>query len=127
MSWAYLDTHIAAWLHAGLTSKLTRDAKREIEKRDLLISPMVYLELDYLCQRNVVRYPAATIFAELSGTFGVTICPFPFPAIVIAAAGFAWTNDPFDRLIVGHALANQNSSLITADESIRQHYQQSVW
>ena len=127
MSWAYLDTHIATWLHAGLTDKLSREAKREIEKRDLLISPMVYLEFDYLYQRKKVRYPAAIIFAELSGTFGITICPFSFPAIVIAATGFAWTSDPFDHLIVAHAQANQNSNLITADENIRAHYKNAVW
>ena len=127
MSWAYLDTHVAVWLHAGLVEKLTQEAKREIEKRDLLISPMVYLELDYLQQCGKVRYPPATIFAELSGTFGITICPFSFPAIIIAATGFRWSKDPFDRVIVAHALANKNSSLITADENIRKHYKNSVW
>ena len=127
MNWAYLDTHVAVWLHAGLVGKLTSEAKREIDKRDLLISPMVYLEFEYLFQRSRVRYPASTIFAELSGTFGVTICPFSFPAIVIAAANLGWTNDPFDRLIVAHAQANQSSKLITADETIRKNYRHSVW
>ncbi len=127
MSWAYLDTHVAVWLHAGSVEKLTNEAKREIDKRDLLISPMVYLEFEYLFQRSRVRYPASTIFAELSGTFGVTICQFSFPAIVVAATNLGWTNDPFDRLIVAHAQANQNSHLITADQTIRQNYRYSVW
>jgi PIN domain nuclease of toxin-antitoxin system len=127
VSWAYLDTHIAVWMHAGLIGKLTNEARREIDKRDLLISPMVYVEIDYLFQRQRVRYPAPTIFAELSGTFGVTMCQLPFPAIAVAAVSFGWTNDPFDRLIVGHALANQSSRLITSDETIRANYKSAVW
>jgi len=121
-----VDTHIAIWLHAGLTEKLSQEAQRQIDKCDLLISPMVY-QLDYMFRRGRVRYEPSRVFADLSGTFGITMCPFPFPAIVVAAVDFAWTNDPFDRLIVAHAKANQNSKLISADETIRQNYGYSVW
>lgn len=127
MNWVYLDTHIAVWLHAGLTEKLTKEACREIDRRELLISPMVYVELDYLFRRGRIRYEASRIFADLSGTFGITMCQFPFPAIAVAAVDFAWSSDPFDHLIVAHAKANQNSSLITADEKIRTNYKNAVW
>lgn len=127
MSLAYLDTHIAIWLHAGLTEKLTKEAQRQIDKCDLLISPMVYLELDYMFRRERVRYEPSRVFADLSGTFGITMCPFPFPAIAVAAVDFGWTTDPFDRLIVAHAKANQNAKLITADEKIRKNYDYAVW
>lgn len=127
MSLAYLDTQVAVWLHAGSMGKLTNEAKREIDKCDLLISPMVYLEFDYLFRRRRVRFEASKLFADLSGTFGITMCPFPFPAIASAAVDFAWTDDPFDRLIVAHAKANQNSRLITADEKIRNNYSHAVW
>ena len=127
MSLAYLDSHVAVWLHDGLLRKLTKAAEREIERNEIRISPMAYLEFEYLFQRGRIRVDAATLYSNLSGTFGIAICPFPFPATAIAAAEYNWTNDPFDRIIVGHARANRESILITADESIREHYHRAVW
>ena len=49
---AYLDTHVAVWLHAGLIEKLSLEAKRQIEANDLLLSPMVLLEFLYLYERE---------------------------------------------------------------------------
>ena len=37
-----------------------------------------------------------------------------------------WIRDPFDRLIVAHAAAN-DAPLITRDEKIRRHYKRAVW
>ena len=127
MSVAYLDTHVAVWLHDGLVKKLTKSARREVERNELRISPMVMLELDYLYRRGKLRLSAPEIYANLDGTFGVSMCPLPFPAIVVQAMECGWTNDPFDRIIVGHAWANQNAELISADTSIREHSPQAVW
>ena len=127
MSLAYLDTHVAVWLHDGLLRKLTKAAEREIERNEIRISPMVYLEFEYLFRRGRSRLDAAALYSNLNDTFGITLCPFPFATTAIAAAEYHWTNDPFDRIIVGHARANRDSMLITADESIREHYHQAVW
>ncbi len=88
---------------------------------------MSYLEFDYLHRRGRVRYPAAEIFANLSTTFGITLCNSPFPAVAGMATTIGWTSDPFDRLVVAQAKANQESPLITADELIRAHYLPAVW
>ncbi len=53
--------------------------------------------------------------AYLQATFGVGLCSYAFPAIVLEALRCGWTNDPFDRLIVAHAIANNGAALITAD------------
>jgi len=37
-----------------------------------------------------------------------------------------WTRDPFDRIIVGNAAA-ENAVLITKDNSILEHYEHAVW
>ena len=42
------------------------------------------------------------------------------------AAEQKWVRDPFDRLIVGHASAN-DAPLVTKDEKIRKHYRRAVW
>lgn len=127
MSIAYLDTHIAVFLHDGLVEELSSAAKREIENNELLISPMVVLEFEYLHARKKISVDAKALTAALAETFGVAVCSFPFPAIVSESLGLEWVTDPFDRLIVGHAAANQSSLLITRDRLIRRHYANSVW
>jgi PIN domain nuclease of toxin-antitoxin system len=127
VSVAYLDTHAAVFLHDGLTEDLSIEAKRLIEANDLLISPMVLLELDYLYQRKRIGVAAKLLFATLNTDFGVSICRFPFPAIALEAVDIGWTMDPFDRLIVAHAIANHRSVLVTKDRLIRRNYHNARW
>ena len=127
VSISYLDTHVAVWLHDGLVGKLTQAARREIERSDLLLSPMAYLEMDYLWRRKRIGVRAAKMYANLNGTFGVVLCSFPFPAVVSMAMDCEWTADPFDKLIVGQSMANEGSRLITADELVRSKYRRAVW
>ena len=127
MSVAYLDTHVAVFLHDGLTELLSSKAKRSIEANDLLISPMVFLELDYLYRRKKTGISARALYATIHAAFGVAICPFPFPATALEALDIGWTMDPFDRLIVAHARANSESVLITRDQLIRKNYHNALW
>lgn len=124
---AYLDTHAAVWLHDGLVERLSAEAKRRMETNDLLISPMVLLELQYLFDRKRIGVEPVPLYAYLQATFGVVLCSYPFPAIVLEALRCDWTNDPFDRLIVAHAKANNGAALITSDTMIRKHYGGAVW
>jgi PIN domain nuclease of toxin-antitoxin system len=124
---AYLDTHIAVWLFGGGSERLSSAAKRQIEVEDLLISPMVLLELEYLhARKRIVRAPAE-VFNYLNSTFGVDLCHYPFPAVAREAVRMTWTNHPFDRIIVPQAGANDMTSLVTADSAIRRHYKRAVW
>jgi len=41
----HLDTHVVAWLYAGPTDILPAAARRAIDEHELLVSPMVVLEL----------------------------------------------------------------------------------
>jgi PIN domain nuclease of toxin-antitoxin system len=127
VSIAYLDTHVAVFLHDGLVEKLSSEAKRQIEGNDLLISPMVFLEFDYLFQRKRINTGAEEIYRNLNADFGVSLCSVPFARIVWEALKNGWTQDPFDRLIVAQAAANRRATLITRDELIRENYNQAVW
>lgn len=127
LSFAYIDTHIAVFLHDGLIEKLTKAAKREIEASDLLISPMVFLELEYMFVRNRIGIPARALYHTIHVDFGIRMCGLPFSKIVDAAIDVDWTQDPFDRLIVAQAKANRDAPLITKDELIREKYPQAVW
>ena len=127
MSVAYLDTHVAVFLHAGAVDELSNDAKRRIEASDLLISPMVFLELEYLREREAIAADVPTILADLSSDFGVSLCQLPLASVAKQAMDLNWVRDPFDRLIVANARANGNAPLITKDRLIRRHYARAVW
>ena len=111
----------------GNIGKLTLGAKEHIEKTDLLISPMVFLELHYLFEVGKVSQPAQEAYKYLHEKIGLSICQFPLSTVIACAAGESWTRDPFDRLIVSYAKANGSAPLITSDELIRTNYSQAIW
>lgn len=123
----YLDTHVVIYLYNGNLKKLSREAARLIEKADqLLISPMVELELEYMYRRDYVRANSAMVVADLRARIGLAICDLPFPLISHESLSITWTEDPFDRMIVAQAAATK-SKLITSDAKIRENYPLAVW
>jgi len=66
------------------------------------------------------------VVATLERDIGLKVCNRPFAAIVNKAESLAWTRDPFDRIIVGQASLHQDV-LVSKDESIRAHYNRTVW
>jgi PIN domain nuclease of toxin-antitoxin system len=123
---AYLDTHVAAWLYAGLLNALSTAARRVIEQGSLVISPAVVLELQYLFETNRTTEPADRVVQALQRTLGVQVCEQPFPEVVSRALSERWTRDPFDRLIVSQA-ALRDAALLTKDRGIRKHYDRAIW
>lgn len=121
-----LDTHVVAWLYAGLLEKLPEQAKEHIEREVLLVSPMAVLELQYLHEIGRLAIPGGAVLADLQHRIGLRVAETPFHLIASAALDLSWTRDPFDRLIAGHSLA-ENLPLLTADASIRQHLSSAVW
>lgn len=122
----YLDTHIVIWLYEGDTSKLSRVAAERVQNDDLFISPAVALELEFLHEIRRLTRTSDLIVESLASEIGLSICQLAFPAVVQEAMRLKWGRDPFDRLIVAHASAN-DAPLITKDEKIRRHYKRAVW
>jgi PIN domain nuclease of toxin-antitoxin system len=123
---AYLDTHVAAWLYAGLLNAVSTAARRVIEQGSLVISPAVVLELQYLFETKRTTEPGDRVVQALQRTLGVQICDQSFPDIVFRALSENWTRDPFDRLIVAQA-ALRDAPLVTKDRGIRKHYDRAIW
>ena len=124
---AYLDTHIAVRLADGDLDKLSPAAMQMIGGTDLLLSPMVLIELDYLFELNKIRLSADDVQRKLEFELGVRVCQFSFQKIARVASREQWTRDPFDRIIVAHSRANGISPLISADRLISQNYPRTVW
>lgn len=122
----YLDTHVVVWLYTGLVDRFSNDIQMLLNEHDLLISPIVRLELQHLYEIKRVSVEAEGMITDLSQRIGLTICPKPFDAVVMRAAKLAWTRDPFDRILVAHASLN-NSVLVSRDQTILAHYAHARW
>jgi PIN domain nuclease of toxin-antitoxin system len=122
----YLDTHAAVALYQAELSVFSAAALKELEEEsDLRVSPMVLLELEYLHKIKRIRITAAQIVSSLAAEIGVTVCDLPFPQVIRQAAEERWTRDPFDRIIVAHAKANE-AVLITRDRAMLRRYSRAM-
>ena len=122
----YLDTHVAAWMFAGRTDLLPPHVRRLLEEREILISPIVGLELQCLFETGRTGEPAVVVLQALSQETGLRVCDLPFADVIDMAQRQPWTRDPFDRIIVGQA-ALRKAPLATKDTTIRSHYRRATW
>jgi PIN domain nuclease of toxin-antitoxin system len=107
-----LDTHALVWLLSG-----HRRARKLHERTRLYVSPVSLLELRILQEIGRVEVEGV---GKLEDDPRFSIDDPPSTALFEAAANLPWTRDPFDRLIVGHALM-RGWRLATADVRIREH------
>lgn len=123
----YLDTNTAIFMHGGFTDRISSRAQNLIEASDLVISPMVLLEIQMLFEKGRIRYDANQILSDLTQQVGLTVCHMPMSSVVRSALQMAWTRDPGDRLITANAQANNESPLISSDRKIQEHYANTIW
>jgi PIN domain nuclease of toxin-antitoxin system len=121
-----LDTHVVVWLYAGLVERFSPTAHVTLEQRDLVVAPMVELELTLLHEIGRLSVSGTEILGDLHHRVGLRVSDVPWPAAVRAAAGLTWTRDPFDRLIVADALA-AGTSLLTRDDRVRERVPSAMW
>lgn len=122
----YLDTHAVIWLYAGNTGAFPEGVLAEIETAELVVSPAVLLEIQFLQEVNRITAGPEPILAALRREIELRICEIPFYEVVRASYDESWTRDPFDRLIVAHAKAG-GGKLISKDRRIRGAYEQALW
>ena len=122
----YLDTHVVVWLYAGEIKRLTKQARDLINGHEVIISPVVRLELQYLFEIQCIRDEANEIVLDLSDRIGLKMCDKSLNTIVSGALDLSWTRDPFDRIIVANAAVNQNI-LLTKDQNILKNYEKAIW
>ena len=122
----YLDTHVVVWLYAGRTDLIPAPARSLIDGNDLLVSPIVVLELQYLHEAAKTAEPAAPVMRALTGEIGLQRCDLPFADVIEMALEEAWTQDPFDRVTVAQARL-RGAPLLTKDRDIHAHYPEAVW
>jgi PIN domain nuclease of toxin-antitoxin system len=97
----YLDAHVVVWLYAGDVAKMSKAAAEQIQNDELLVSPAVILELQFLHEIKRLKPTASSVMTTLAKDIGLRVCELSFMAVVESAADQKWVRDPFDRLIVG--------------------------
>ena len=121
-----LDTHVVVWLYTGELERFTEAARESLEHDDLVVSPIVELELTYLHEIGRLSVAGTMVTADLRERVGLVWSDQSMASVVTAAAPLSWTRDPFDRLIVGDALA-ASCALLTKDDTIQQHCSLARW
>ena len=121
-----LDTHLVVWLYAGMADRLSKLATDAINNNDIVISPMVELELTYLYEIGRLTVSGPAITADLRDRIGLTQSEVPLAAAIQEAGALSWTRDPFDRIIVGDAHAAK-TKLISKDQLIRDNSSLGFW
>jgi PIN domain nuclease of toxin-antitoxin system len=122
----YLDTHVVVWLYAGLSERFSDSMQKMMNEHELLMSPIVRLEIQYLYEIKRITVEAEALLADLSQRVGLAVCPKPFDTIIVQATQLTWTRDPFDRILVAHASLNHNI-LVSKDQTILNHYGYARW
>jgi PIN domain nuclease of toxin-antitoxin system len=122
----YLDTHVVAWLYAGRVDLFPSYVQKLISREELLISPIVALELQYLFEVGRVSKKATDVVFDLGKRIGLKTCEHPFNDVIENAIKQKWTRDPFDRIIVAQA-SILSTKIATKDETIRENYKHAIW
>jgi len=122
----YLDTHVLAWLYAGQTERIPITVRRAINESELLISPMVLVELQHLIEIGRFTDPVEQVLETLGRDLGLKVCELPFLEVARRAFDLSWARDPFDRLIVSQAFLRE-APLVTKDRTIHEHYRGALW
>jgi PIN domain nuclease of toxin-antitoxin system len=112
---------VAARLAGRSKITLSKQARHLIDSSAVVISPIVTLELQLLAEIGRSRVPVDRTL-ELLRQLGVSILEERFSEAVWASRSLLWTRDPFDRLIVGHAIADNEAKLVSFDDQILQNY-----
>jgi PIN domain nuclease of toxin-antitoxin system len=120
-----LDTHVAVRFYEGEMRGLSPRTRRDLDRSDASISPIVIFELEMLYEIGRIRPSAAVIVRSLTDELGVRVAADSFASIVSEAVSLAFTRDPFDRLIVGHSELLK-TPLITFDDVIHKHYRRAA-
>lgn len=111
-----LDTNALIWLLAGHP----RAAALRAAGRRLVLSPISLLELAFLEEVGRIQLVEGTTISDLARDPRWRLDNPPLGDVCTAALPVRWTRDPFDRLLVAHALLRR-WPLATGDRRVLDH------
>jgi PIN domain nuclease of toxin-antitoxin system len=111
-----LDTNALLWLEAG--HKRARPLRKA--GYSLYVSPASVLEVQFLAELGRIRWRGGHSSADILEDERFRVDEPPAVRWFGEAATLSWTRDPFDRLIVAHAITRQ-WKIATGDTTILEH------
>ena len=120
----HLDTHALVWFLTGQTGELRPVAHKL--RAPIGLSPLVFLEIQYLHESGKTALTGASARRDVEGMREFVVSKAPLFEVMVQALGLSWTRDPFDRLIVGNALAD-GAVLLTRDRVILEECRSAAW
>ena len=121
----FLDTHVVVWLFAE-ADRIPASVRKRIDEAELFVSPIVRLELSMLAEIGRVTLPAEAFLSALHRDLDLQVEESGWLRCAEIADHVSWTRDPFDRLIVSHAIAFA-APLCTRDRQLRDRYREAFW
>lgn len=115
-----LDTNAVLWIKTDHP----RVAQLLRSRRPLYISPANLLELQFLLEVGRIRLKGPGTVGDLAADDRWTLDDPPAAAWFNRALDLGWTRDPFDRLLVAHAL-HRGWRFATSDEPLLEHLRDS--
>ena len=122
----HLDTHAVVWLYANELARFSPQGIQCLEADELLISPIVMLELEYLHETGRILVTAHKVCDFLKRATGLRVCDHTFTDVIRLSLKNTWTRDPFDRIIAAQAELAEGR-LLTKDSAILKHCKRAFW
>ena len=79
-----LDTHVVVWLYTGELERFTEVARESLEHDDLVVSPIVELELTYLHEIGRLSVAGTLVTADLRERVGLVWSDRSMASVVTA-------------------------------------------
>jgi PIN domain nuclease of toxin-antitoxin system len=122
---ALLDTHALIWALEG-SRKLSRPARRFIEsaQNEIIVSAASAWEI--AIKKSLGRLSTPGDLAEAIDSAGFTRRPLGFAEASRLEYLPALHSDPFDRMLIAHAL-EEGAAIVTKDEQIARYPVRVIW
>ena len=117
-----LDTHVLIWLYHD-PARISRDARDAID-RNRSIAVSVASGWEYELKRQ--RHPQMVPFSELIAGSGFDPLDLPFECHRYAHSLPPLHSDPFDRMLMAHALVS-GFVLVTSDQTLHRYPVEALW
>lgn len=102
----HLDTHVLVWLYQGRLEAFPPAMRAWLGAHRPMVSPAVRLELALLHEIGRLADPPHVVLERMRDVADLGVAESHFDRVAAIAARLDWTRDPFDRLIVAHAMAD---------------------
>lgn len=125
----FLDTHTFIWAHTD-EHRLSAKARRIVSNAENSITLSVIsvweIAVKYALGKLPLPEPPEQFIAKIVAESGYEVLPLKLNHALRAASLPSLHRDPFDRMLVCQALA-ENGQIITADEQIQQYPVRTIW